>query len=155
MHPDSLDIALSAARAAGVPSESVVLFDGSSPVPANRLTVGDLITRGLSSSDDNFVEKRLGPGEGKTKLAFLSFSSGTTGRPKVYLSRLPALVIITYQFDSQAVAIPHFSLIANVIQIAAHNKVNTDYCDFKDQRYRPGDVAIGGDTFVFVSLLYH
>lgn len=41
-------------------------------------------------------------------------------------------------------AIPHFALIANVIQMAVHNKVNQEYCPVEDRRYRPGDVAIGG-----------
>lgn len=42
-------------------------------------------------------------------------------------------------------AIPHYAPIANVMQIAVHNKVNQNYCDWQDQRYRPGDVAIGGE----------
>ncbi|KAJ7935445.1 hypothetical protein B0H13DRAFT_1854115 [Mycena leptocephala] len=71
-----------------------------------------------------FSERKLRPGEGKTKLAFLSFSSGTTGTPK-------------------AVAIPHIAVIANVLQVAAHSKLNEDYAEWKDRRYRPGDVAIG------------
>lgn len=40
--------------------------------------------------------------------------------------------------------ISHYSIIANVIQVAAHNKINQDYCGWKDQRYRPGDIASGG-----------
>jgi 4-coumarate--CoA ligase len=43
---------------------------------------------------------------------------------------------------------PHFALIANVIQIAVHNKVNEDYCEWDDRRYRPGDVAIGGKSLM-------
>ena len=30
--------------------------------------------------------------------------------------------------------------------MAVHNKVGQNYCDWKDQRYRPGDVAIGGQN---------
>jgi 4-coumarate--CoA ligase len=48
---------------------------------------------------------------------------------------------ITYP---KAVAIPHISLIANVIQMAVHNKVNQNYTDWEKQRFRPGDVALGG-----------
>ncbi|RDB15263.1 4-coumarate--CoA ligase-like 7 [Hypsizygus marmoreus] len=126
VHPDSLETALAAAKTVGFPSERVVVFDrssGSRSGIVDRLTIGDLVKQGLTTHDSPFVEKRLKPGEAKTKLAFLSFSSGTTGKPK-------------------AVAIPHFAVIANVIQIAAHNNVNKDYCAFEDQRYRPGDVAI-------------
>ncbi|TFK39014.1 phenylacetyl-CoA ligase [Crucibulum laeve] len=131
VHPDALATALSAALEAGVSSERVVLFNAKESVPSNTTheTVNDLIELGLRS-ELAFVERRLRPGEAKTKLAFLSFSSGTTGKPK-------------------AVAIPHYAPIANVIQIAAHNKVNEAYCDWKDRRYRPGDVAIG------VLPLYH
>ncbi|KAF9561069.1 acetyl-CoA synthetase-like protein [Agrocybe pediades] len=132
VHPDSLPIALQAAQQAGLPSERVVLFNTKTITKEmynSHETVGSLLEFGLRNKT-NYVERRLKPGEGKTKLAFYSFSSGTTGRPK-------------------AVAIPHFALIANVIQIAAHNKVNQNYCAWEDQRFRPGDVAIG------VLPLYH
>lgn len=33
-----------------------------------------------------FLERDLAPGEGKTKVALLSWSSGTTGNPKVKIS---------------------------------------------------------------------
>ncbi|KAF9455785.1 hypothetical protein BDZ94DRAFT_1277319, partial [Collybia nuda] len=93
-------------------------------VSNNYRTVEALINEGLSRFEPSFVGRVLKPGEARTKLAFFNFSSGTTGKPK-------------------AVAIPHYSLIANIIQVAAHNKVNEDYCDRKDQRYRLGDIAIG------------
>lgn len=134
VHPEALDTALSAVRAYGhgISGKHIVLFDVKSPSsrPPNHLTIEDLIYQGHRTVDPTFVERRLRPGEAKLKLAFLSFSSGTTGKPK-------------------AVAIPHFAPIANIIQIAAHNKINTDYCAHEDQRYRAGDVAIG------VLPLYH
>jgi len=77
-----------------------------------HLTLGDLVAEGLSS-EPHFIERRFASGEAKTKVAFLSFSSGTTGKPK-------------------AVVIPHYSLIANVIQMAVHQK---------GSRFRPGDIA--------------
>jgi acyl-coenzyme A synthetase/AMP-(fatty) acid ligase len=46
------------------------------------MMVDDLIQNGLRS-ESNFVERKLQKGEAKTKVAFLSFSSGTTGKPKV------------------------------------------------------------------------
>jgi long-subunit acyl-CoA synthetase (AMP-forming) len=85
VHPEALDTALSAARAYGISSERIILFDGKSPSTSaiNHVTLGGLVHHGLNMSDATFVERRLRPGEAKTKLAFLSFSSGTTGRPKV------------------------------------------------------------------------
>ena len=69
--------------------------DGASPAQQDELAAenlaaaadgvrscADLIALGRASKP-NFVERKLAPGEGRTKLAFLSFSSGTTGRPKV------------------------------------------------------------------------
>ncbi|KII86637.1 hypothetical protein PLICRDRAFT_177391 [Plicaturopsis crispa FD-325 SS-3] len=130
--PAALPVVLSA----GIPPDRIVLFDvpavaldNASPKPPlartaheKHPTVNDLVAYGLSQPT-SFVERRLAPGEAKTKLAFLSFSSGTTGRPK-------------------AVAIPHYSPIANIIQMAVHNKVNTNYAPWEEQRYRPGDVVL-------------
>ncbi|KIM38392.1 hypothetical protein M413DRAFT_245572 [Hebeloma cylindrosporum] len=123
--PESLPVALKAAHAAGLSSGRIILFDEkgiSGEVRQNHETVGSVLEFGLRNKTA-YRERILAPGEGRTKLAFLSFSSGTTGRPK-------------------AVAIPHFSLIANVIQLAVHNKVNEAYCDWEDRRFRTGDVAI-------------
>ncbi|EAU85801.1 phenylacetyl-CoA ligase [Coprinopsis cinerea okayama7 len=121
-HPQSFDTALAAARETGIPDQNVILFDvpGVQP-PSTRQTVEGLVQYGLSQPI-SFTELKLRPGEGKTKLAFLSFSSGTTGRPK-------------------AVAIQHHSVIVNIIQWAVHNKVNDDYAPWSEQRFRPGDVA--------------
>lgn len=86
-HPDNLDTALSAARAAGLSADQIILFDKSSSRhgPSGHVTLNELIDQGLRLGP-TFVERRLRPGEAKTKLAFLSFSSGTTGKPKVCLS---------------------------------------------------------------------
>jgi 4-coumarate--CoA ligase len=79
-----LPTAHSAAQAAGIPTDHIVLFNtNSKPVsvaPHNNLD-GLIITG--QSQKPNFIEKRLTTGEAKKKLAFLSFSSGTTGKPKV------------------------------------------------------------------------
>ncbi|KJA20114.1 hypothetical protein HYPSUDRAFT_43470 [Hypholoma sublateritium FD-334 SS-4] len=125
VHPDALPIAREAARAADLSPERIVLFDvegTSAHVREQHETVSSLIAFGLRNKT-HYTERKLAPGEGRTKLAFLSFSSGTTGRPK-------------------AVAIQHYALIANVLQVAVHNGVNTNYCAREDQRYRPGDIAI-------------
>jgi len=76
-HSSSLRTALDAARAAGIPSDRVITFGES-----NQSTVESIIQLGLRN-ESAFVERRLKKGEGKTKVAFLNFSSGTTGRPKV------------------------------------------------------------------------
>ena len=87
VHPESLDTALSAAHAYGISPQRIILFDGKSPSThaPNHRTVENLVKQGLSTDDPTFVERRLKPGEARTKLAFLSFSSGTTGKPKVRL----------------------------------------------------------------------
>ncbi|KAH7908838.1 hypothetical protein BJ138DRAFT_1136912 [Hygrophoropsis aurantiaca] len=122
-HPESFEVALSAATLTNMPTNRVILFDTDAPTKiavANQCTVQGLVTMGLAQRP-NFVERRLNPGEGKTKVAFLNFSSGTTGKPK-------------------AVAIAHYAPIANTIQLAAHHKINEDYCDWEERRIRPGDV---------------
>lgn len=82
-HPDTLSVALSALQTAKLPTDRVVVFDGESPSSTKKTypTVQDLIDQGLSTPA--FRDRKLSPGEGKTKIAFLNFSSGTTGRPKV------------------------------------------------------------------------
>ncbi|KIM66784.1 hypothetical protein SCLCIDRAFT_1147594 [Scleroderma citrinum Foug A] len=121
-HPDTLSVALSALQTAKLPTDRVVVFDGESPSSTKKTypTVQDLIDQGLSTPA--FRDRKLSPGEGKTKIAFLNFSSGTTGRPK-------------------AVAIPHYAPITNIIQLAVHHKVNEDYTRWEDQRFRPGDIC--------------
>ena len=87
-HAGSLPVALAAARAAGLPRERIVTFDtpGASGAEAKAaagvVPFAALVAEGLARPTA-YAERRLAPGEGKTKLAFLSFSSGTTGRPKV------------------------------------------------------------------------
>jgi acyl-CoA synthetase (AMP-forming)/AMP-acid ligase II len=80
-HPDSLQVALASAHAAGIATDHVVLFDVEGADTEQSVTVKALISQGLTSVP-NFIERKLAPGEGKTKVAFLNFSSGTTGRPK-------------------------------------------------------------------------
>ncbi|KAI6115792.1 hypothetical protein EDD16DRAFT_1828046 [Pisolithus croceorrhizus] len=131
VHPDVLPVARSAARIAKMSEDRIILFDTADIPPTRGVfpTVRGLIDQGLSALP-SFREKRLSPGEGKTKVAFLNFSSGTTGRPK-------------------AVAIPHYAPIANIIQLAVHNRVNEDCISWEDQRFPPGDVCSG------VLPLYH
>lgn len=86
VHPDSLSIALAVAREAGLPLERIILFDDKqsqlNDIHHRHATVAALVEFGARNKT-TYTEQILKPGEGKTKLALLSFSSGTTGRPKV------------------------------------------------------------------------
>ncbi|KAI6030702.1 hypothetical protein F5J12DRAFT_954393 [Pisolithus orientalis] len=116
----------------------IVLFDtADTPLTQGVFpTVRGLIDQGLSAFP-SFRERRLSPGEGKTKVAFLNFSSGTTGMPK-------------------PIAIPHYAPIANIIQLAVHNRVNDDRIPWEDQRFRPGDVcSAGGSSSTASEVLRH
>ncbi|CDO75538.1 hypothetical protein BN946_scf184776.g4 [Trametes cinnabarina] len=115
-HPVSLPVALEAARLAGLSQENVVIFDAMPGIP--HANIQDLIALGLEHTQQ-FVERRLKPGEGKRKLAFLSFSSGTTGRPK-------------------AVMIPHHSVIANAVQMAHWTQAKDESKPREFQRYKAG-----------------
>jgi 4-coumarate--CoA ligase len=76
--------ALVAAEKAGIPFDRVIPLDTyrGQRQYAVAPDLNELIAYGLAHKP-NFVERRLDPGEAKTKVAFLSFSSGTTGKPKV------------------------------------------------------------------------
>lgn len=51
----------------------------------------------------------------------------------------------------QAVAISHYALIANIIQMASHSQVEKANCFRNTRGFRPGDVAIGGDLLILDS----
>ncbi|KAF8158557.1 hypothetical protein B0H34DRAFT_797926 [Crassisporium funariophilum] len=93
--------------------------------------VAELIDIGLRETDA-FHEQPLNQGEGKTRIALLCWSSGTTGKPK-------------------AVAIPHRALIANIVQMAAHNQVDRALGHRDNRSYRPGDIALGVLPFYHVA----
>jgi hypothetical protein len=145
VHPDALEAALVAAQQVGIPFDRVVPLDtirgprSSSVAP----DLHQLITYGLAHPP-NFVERRLRPGEGRTKIAFLSFSSGTTGKPKVGTIYSAASNILMYYYR-KAVEIPHYGPIANIIQMAAWWKTNDDSVPRERRRIRPGDVALAGE----------
>lgn len=85
-HPNSMRVALQAAKKAGIPKERIFLLEGEYE---DHKTVQDLLEAGRRESEQ--VPYWTLP-EGKTNFdvcAFLSFSSGTTGLPKaVRASRL-------------------------------------------------------------------
>lgn len=118
--PSSFEVAQAAARKVGLSDDSIILLQSSDPAPRGITQMEDLIRTELGNPSC-FRERRLAKGEAKTKLAFLSFSSGTTGRPK-------------------AVAIPHYALISNVVQIARFNRKDGTGAS----RFGPGQVSLGG-----------
>ncbi|KAF9502465.1 phenylacetyl-CoA ligase [Pleurotus eryngii] len=118
-HPGSLGIAAEAATMAGIPQDRVIVLDSAPGSPYK--TVPEMIKFGLRQPV-SFVERRLKAGEAKTKLAFLCFSSGTTGKPK-------------------AVAISHFAVIANVVQVAVHHAINDPTIPPEEARFAVGGVC--------------
>lgn len=82
VHPVCIATALEAARVTGIPRSRIVLL-GTSP-DTNMDTVDQLVEQGLERVA-SFEERRLAKGEAKEKVALVSFSSGTTGKPKVCL----------------------------------------------------------------------
>lgn len=82
-HPAVLTTVCSAARKIDFSTDRIVLLEFmASPGSPVSSSVDDLVAEGLKK-DPHFTERRLAPREAKTKVAFLSFSSGTTGTPKV------------------------------------------------------------------------
>ncbi|KAJ7816593.1 hypothetical protein B0H14DRAFT_2521377 [Mycena olivaceomarginata] len=118
-HERLLGVALASAREIGIPPDRVVVIGGTGKAP--HMTIANLTNRGLHQAP--YSGRQIGPGEGATKIALLCPSSGTTGLPKI-------------------VAISHFAVIANVLQIAAQNRVNEEYTSWRERRYRPGDVCL-------------
>ncbi|CEQ39892.1 SPOSA6832_01457, partial [Sporobolomyces salmonicolor] len=94
-HPDSVVTAVQACEQAGFSTEIIVLMQSPSMPPVNVMP----LSRGFPTLDDLIEHTRhaamppkvsIKPEEARTKVALLSFSSGTTGLPK-------------------AVVIPHFA----------------------------------------------
>lgn len=144
VHPDALESALVAARQVGIPFDRVIPLD-TIHGPRSSTVAPDihrLIAYGLAHPP-NFVERRLRPGEGKTKVAFLNFSSGTTGKPKVEAVFSGINNELMYH-RRQAVEIPHYAPIANIIQMAAYWRVNDESVPWEKRRIRQGDTALAG-----------
>ncbi|KAF8623162.1 hypothetical protein AX15_006480 [Amanita polypyramis BW_CC] len=129
--PDALDAVLKSAQITNISMDRMILFDAPHLHPTTGgatkfTTVSNLVQLGIENWNKPSPERHLSPGEARTKLAYLSFSSGTTGKPK-------------------AVAVPHYAVIANVLQMAVHNKINDrEYWERKGEkgRFVPGDVGI-------------
>ncbi|KAJ7033210.1 amp dependent CoA ligase [Mycena alexandri] len=132
-HPDVRDLALASAGEAGIPPSHVIFFGSEDIESADRApdlsTVTGLTSYGLSLDSAALGRgRRLREGEGRTKIAFLSSSTKTTGKPKARISII--------------LSISHFSVVANVVQVATHCRVNEAYTSWEERRYRPGDVCL-------------
>ena len=86
VHSTALDIAVTAARLSALPSNRIIVLDDHLPssLRPKRWTIPELIHLG-SKEDRGPVERIFSAGEGKSKIALLCWSSGTTGKPKVVL----------------------------------------------------------------------
>lgn len=98
-HPDTLNIAVSAAEAnnGGVLLDRIVLLGArtqSNPTNSSYVTLHELVAQGLSKPLTYFESKI----NGKTKLAFLSFSSGTI-TPCFLRRRLLPLLLKLYRHN--------------------------------------------------------
>ncbi|SPO25281.1 related to phenylacetyl-CoA ligase [Ustilago trichophora] len=139
----SLKNGFEAAKLANIPRDRVVIIQ--EPVTVLKFsesnygriqrksqgawTLAGLIEEGrelVKSQGDAILSStryKLKPGQGKSKIAFLSFSSGTTGLPK-------------------GVAIQHYAVTSNALQTMAHNKVGNTIG--APGRFCPGkDVSLG------------
>ena len=80
MHPACLITARTAGLKVGLTGDFLILLEKSNaPLPCPTATIEQLVTF-ASSKPENFKPLHLEAGEAKTTLAFLSFSSGTTGK---------------------------------------------------------------------------
>ncbi|KAI0772950.1 phenylacetyl-CoA ligase [Trametes elegans] len=122
-HVENLPIALEAAKSINLPHSRIIVLDGQKAKSALPFkSVEDLVNDKSLPPYTEFTFTR--PGQARQKIAFLCFSSGTTGKPK-------------------AVAISHFNLISDLIQFATFCGANQDYAPRDEQRFRPGDIASG------------
>ncbi|KAI2627219.1 hypothetical protein GGS21DRAFT_540714 [Xylaria nigripes] len=108
-----LETALQAARASNISDEKVFLMDvpGFSRDPRFK-TLDELITEGRSIAE--LEPLRWSKGQGARQVAYLCFSSGTSGLPK-------------------AVMIAHYNIIANVMQIRTYEDVARSQRDSQTQ----------------------
>lgn len=87
--PESLDVALAAAKAAGISQERVFLLEGTT---AGFITMEQLLETGRRFGADRQTPTfRVPSGKTNDICGFLTFSSGTTGLPKAVRASTPHL----------------------------------------------------------------
>ncbi|KAH9478770.1 4-coumarate--CoA ligase-like 1 [Psilocybe cubensis] len=120
---ENVSIAAQAAKRHNISRSRIIVLGGDPTGEATAYeSVNVLINHGRHLP--NIHTFRLEPGAGSSKVAFLCFSSGTTGKPK-------------------AVSISHQTAICNVLQLATFDGLNMNLPGV-EPRYRPGDVCTGG-----------
>ncbi|KAJ7599213.1 phenylacetyl-CoA ligase [Mycena floridula] len=125
-HQDNIGTVLKAASGVKLSHSNIIILDA---LPWDRSSLEAVIVEGeFLPAIQEYILK---PDEGKHKIAFLAFSSGTTGAPK-------------------AVSISHSNVICNVLQLSgALGLTDLVAASKKAQRFSPGDVMSG------VLPLYH
>lgn len=121
-----LKTALEAAAKVGIPKERVYLLEIpeiiSGPIPPGFKTVSQFIEWGKSLP--KLDDLKWPPGEGERRIAFLCYSSGTSGLPK-------------------GVMISHRNVIANTMMIAAYEKSNRQLLKSAGSKGEFTDVILG------------
>ncbi|KAJ7705707.1 phenylacetyl-CoA ligase [Mycena metata] len=121
-----LRTASAAAKAVGIPVTSIFLIDVSEnwkDVSSDNISISLVVSQG-ETSDSDLPDVKLSPGGGRTKAAFIFFSSGTTGK-------------------SKAIMLSHYAVIANMIQMAALQRENGQPRGPKQWALLSGDVVTG------------
>ncbi|KAH6912868.1 hypothetical protein BKA70DRAFT_778268 [Coprinopsis sp. MPI-PUGE-AT-0042] len=141
-HSGNLQILLSALKMAGLPTSGrIVLMNDPLPSSSKCDGRGSFASASISSllrehhgQAGSLPLSRyiMGPGEGREKIAFLGWSSGTTGHPK-------------------AVCISHHAIISNIVQMATHNGVTASSRPSPSKPWSPGDVSLGVLPFYHVA----
>ena len=159
VHPSALQTALGAARAVGLSNDRIVLIEPASNAKQQFITLDEAISEGLQHPKP-FVDRRLKPGEAKTKIAVSPLitrsrvqiieNSGSSiihlpGRresPRYGFHAAPCFFEL--KLAPQSVAISHYSIVANVLQKAKMNRVNDPTVSPERRRFAAGSISMNG-----------
>lgn len=139
----NLEVALGAAKKVNIPNSKIFLYDipekaaGGKKPPKEFKTVDQLIEAG--SKEPAVEPVKLKSGEGKSRTAFLCFSSGTSGLPK-------------------GVMISHYNVIANVILSHSHDVPYRKFLSGKKNSPDHREIKLGLLPFSHIYgliLIYH